>query len=360
MSAPNDESDKPFAPSQKKLDDARKRGEIAKSVDLITAGAYLGFTITILTLGAASLTALATSMMLLLEQADSLSIAAFLSTGQPFIGQLIAEAFTGTVAFFALPAACAIIVVAAQRAFIFAPSKIAPKLDRISPISGFKNKFGRQGLFEFVKSTVKLTIYCVILGVFLLAQSDRIIGSLNLPPALILAEMGKMVATLFIIVVVVSAVIGGIDMIWQQAEHHRKNMMSRKEMMDEMKESEGDPKMKQQRRQRAQEIAMNKMLADVPGADVVIVNPTHFAVALKWDRTTGQAPICVAKGVDEIAARIREQAHEHAVPLHSDPPTARALHASTEIGQEIAPEFYRPVAAAIRFAESMRQKARRS
>ncbi|MEJ6403211.1 EscU/YscU/HrcU family type III secretion system export apparatus switch protein [Yoonia sp. 2307UL14-13] len=360
MSAGPEDGDKPFAPSQKKLDDARKRGEIAKSVDLITAGAYLGFTIVLLAFGATSLTAVATAMMILLEQADDLSVAAFSHTGQSFIGQLIAETFKGTFALFVVPAACAILVVAGQRAFVFAPSKIAPKLDRISPISGFKNKFGRQGLFEFVKSTVKLTVYCVILGAFLFAQSDRIIGSLGLPPALILAEMGKMVVSLFIIVVLVAIVIGGVDLIWQQAEHQRKNMMSRKEMMDEMKESEGDPKMKQQRRQRAQDIAMNKMLSDVPGADVVIVNPTHFAVALKWDRTTGQAPICVAKGVDEIAARIREQAHEHAVPLHSDPPTARALHAGTEIGQQIAPEYYRPVAAAIRFAESIRQKARRS
>ena len=103
---------------------------------------------------------------------------------------------------------------------------------------------------------------------------------------------------------------------------------------------------------------MNKMLADVPTADVVIVNPTHFAVALKWDRSAGSAPVCVAKGVDEIAARIRELASEHAVPLHSDPATARALHASVEIGSEIAPDHYRAVAAAIRFAENIRQKAK--
>ena len=136
--------------------------------------------------------------------------------------------------------------------------------------------------------------------------------------------------------------------------------MSHKELTDEAKQAEGDPHMKQQRRQRGHEIAMNKMIAEVPTADVVIVNPTHYAVALKWDRSTPGAPECVAKGVDNVAARIREIAQENAVPIHSDPPTARALYASVNLGEEIAPEHYKPVAAAIRFAEAMREKARKS
>jgi flagellar biosynthetic protein FlhB len=115
----------------------------------------------------------------------------------------------------------------------------------------------------------------------------------------------------------------------------------------------------EQRRQRGQEIATNKMLQDVPTADVVVVNPTHYAVALKWDRSVGRAPICVAKGVDEVAARIRDLAHENGVPVHSDPPTARALHAEVDLGQEISQDHYRAVAAAIRFAEGIRKKAAR-
>ena len=134
--------------------------------------------------------------------------------------------------------------------------------------------------------------------------------------------------------------------------------MSHKELRDEYKESEGDPAMKQQRRQRAQDIAMNQMMGDVPSADVVVVNPTHYAVALKWKRGSGEVPVCVAKGVDEVAARIREKAREAGVPIHSDPPTARALHATIEIGQQISQEHYRPVAAAIRFADAMRKRAK--
>ena len=132
--------------------------------------------------------------------------------------------------------------------------------------------------------------------------------------------------------------------------------MSRKEMIDEAKDSEGDPHVKMQRRQRGQEIATNRMLQDVATADVVVLNPTHYAVALKWNRKGRGAPVCVAKGMDEIAARIREKAAEAGVPMHRDPPTARAIHASVEIGQPIRPEHYQAVAAAIRFAEAMRKR----
>jgi len=116
--------------------------------------------------------------------------------------------------------------------------------------------------------------------------------------------------------------------------------------------------MKQSRRERGQEIARNRMMMDVPDADVVIVNPTHYAVALKWDRKTGGAPVCVAKGTDEIALKIREVATMSGVPIRSDPPTARAVHATVEIGDEILHEHYAAVAAAIHFADAMRKKAR--
>lgn len=359
MSGGDDESDKQYEPTQKKLDDARKKGEIAKSADLTTAAAYGGFLLVSMTVGPAALIGMSTALSVLLGQSHQLADVVFAGSGAAFHADVLAQVFWGTLPWFAFPATLAILAVIAQRAFLFTPSKIVPKLNRISPLSGIKNKFGRQGLFEFLKSTTKLIIYSVILGFFLNAQIDRILGSIRLPPALILAELGRMVVGLASIVLLVALVLGGIDYLWQSAEHTRKNRMSRKEMTDEHKQAEGDPIMKQQRRQRAQELALNKMLADVPTADVVIVNPTHFAVALKWDRAAGAAPVCVAKGVDEIAARIRELAHENAVPLHSDPPTARALHASVDIGQEITPDHYQAVAAAIRFAETVRQKARR-
>ena len=188
-------------------------------------------------------------------------------------------------------------------------------------------------------------------------KTKTLVTTIQLGAQQSIAIMMRLALDFLMIVMLVSAAIGAVDFMWQKAEHIRKNRMSRKELVDEAKQQEGDPHMKGQRRQRAQEIAMNQMLGDVPGADVVIVNPTHYAVALKWSRLPGAAPECVAKGVDQIAFRIREIAEEAAVPIHSDPPTARALFAMVEIGQEVHPEHYQAVAAAIKFAEAMRAKS---
>lgn len=356
MSSESDEGEKEFDPSQKKLDEARKKGEIAKSTDLTTAAAYAGLLLAMLTIGPAAFDALGTALRILLAQSATIAVSIFADSETVVMGAVISEVVWGTLPWFVIPATLAVLSVVVQKAFVVAPSKLIPKLNRISPISGVKNKFGRQGLFEFFKSITKLFIYCIIMAFFLTSQMDAIVHTMFLPPALIVAELGKMLALLMILVLVIAFILGGIDYLWQNSEHMRKNRMSRKELMDEMKQSEGDPMMKQLRRQKGQAIAMNKMLADVPGADVVIVNPTHFAVALRWDRLTLGAPVCVAKGVDEVAARIKEIAFENAVPVHADPPTARALHASVEIGEEIPSDHYQAVAAAIRFAENIRQK----
>jgi len=353
-----DESDKQYEASQKKLDDARANGDVPLSADLTTAAGYGGFLIAALAFGPASLLGMGSALKVLLDQADTLSTQAFGGTAAPFGGGLLRSISVAAAPWFAIPAAVALLAILAQRGLIFAPAKLQPKLSRISPLATLGHKFGRAGLFEFGKSLVKLIIYCVVLGVFLTREMPRIIASLTLSPAMVTVELLALCAALIMIVLLVALTIGGVDLIWQIAEHNRKNRMSRQELMDEMKESEGDPALKQQRRQKAVSIAMNQMLAEVPKADVIIVNPTHFAVALKWDRKAGRAPVCIAKGVDEIAARIREIGAENGIPVHSDPPTARALHSAVEIGAEIRRDHYRAVAAAIRFAEAIRKKAR--
>lgn len=352
----DDDGDKQYEPSQKKLDDARKKGEIPKSTDLITAAAYGGLVLAVVSLGASSLVGVGTAMKVLLDQADSLSQLALDGSPQPVIGGVLGAIITQMVPWFALPAALALLSVVAQGAFLVVPSKIVPKLSRISPLEGLKNKFGRKGLFEFAKSFVKLTIYGVVLGLYVADRSEEMVAAMSLSPAMVTVELGRLTLTLMMIVLGISTTLGVVDLLWQRAEHTRKHRMSRQELIDETKESEGDPTQKQKRRQKGIEIAMNQMLADVEDASVIIVNPTHYAVALSWAGTAGSAPICVAKGVDEIAARIREIAVEHAIPIHSDPPTARALHATVEIGTEIPHNHYQAVAAAIRFAEMVRSK----
>jgi flagellar biosynthetic protein FlhB len=352
-----DQGEKQFEASQRKLDDARAKGEVVKSTDLTSAASYLGLVAAMFAVGGTSLIAVGSALRILLDQADNLSSSMFAGAPNPLMGTVFWTTGLAMAPWFAIPAAAALLCLIVQQAIVFAPDKLVPKLSRISPITGAKNKFGRQGFFEFVKSFVKLLIYCVVLGVFLAGQMDQIVGSAHLSAGMVSVVFGEMTLSLMLIVVVIASVLGLVDFTWQFNEHHRKHRMTRKEMTDEMKQSEGDPMLKQQRRQKAIDIAMNQMLADVPTSDVIIVNPTHYAVALKWDRGTIGAPVCVAKGVDEIAARIREAAMEHAIPIHSDPPTARSLHATVKIGAEISPDDYAAVAAAIRFAEAIRLKA---
>ncbi|TMM52502.1 flagellar type III secretion system protein FlhB [Sulfitobacter sabulilitoris] len=358
MSAPDDDTDKPFEATPHKLQEARKKGEIAKSNDLLTAAGYAGLLIAFLLSGAHGLTALGTALMVMIDRSSELAPLFFNGAAGAPVGGLMRAAAGSLFPIFAVPALAVMLALIAQRGLVFAPSKLRPKASRISILSNAKNKFGRSGLFEFFKSFAKLCIYSACLAAFINARLGEMVAVLNSEPRIAIALLTEVCLAFLFVVVIVSGAIGGIDAIWQHFEHLRKNRMSRKEIMDETKDAEGDPQIKQERRQRAMAKVNSQMMADVPKADVVIVNPTHYAVALTWSRAPGEAPVCVAKGVDEIAHRIRDLASEAGVPIHSDPPTARALHATTDIGQEIAPDHYQAVAAAIRFAEAMRQRAK--
>lgn len=358
--AQDDESgEKSHEPSQRKLDEARKKGEIPRAGDLNTAMAYLGLLICGVAIGGSSLVQFAETVLPLLEQPDRLTDLFFREGAVSIAGTLMTSALLSVAPLLVVPGVLVLLTLFATRGFAFSCSKLQPKLSRISPIENAKNKFGRRGLFEFFKSFVKLCVYSILLAFFLRNQLDAITGVIFGSAGEVVLLMNDLILRFLFVVVLIAMVIGGIDAFWQRAEHMRKNRMSQKELRDEMKESEGDPHVKGQRRMRAQELALNQMISGVPDADVVIVNPTHYAVALKWSRMPGTAPTCVAKGTDHIALRIREVATEAGVPIHSDPPTARALFATTDIGKEISTDHYRPVAAAIRFADSMRVKARR-
>ncbi|WP_223428000.1 EscU/YscU/HrcU family type III secretion system export apparatus switch protein [Tateyamaria pelophila] len=359
MSEQDDDSDKTFDPTPQKLLEARKKGDIAKSADLQTAAAYAGLTLAFLALGAQMVQSFGLQMQVMIDQADEMSRLMFEGGPNAPMGSVLWHTAVALVPVFALPALAVLTAILAQRAFVVAPSKLQPKLSRISLLQNAKQKFGRSGFFEFGKSFVKLLIYSTFLAAFLKARMPEMISVMHSGPGNVVQLLAELCIAFLLVVVLVSACIGGIDALWQHQEHIRKNRMSRKEIMDETKNSEGDPHLKQERRSRAQAIAAQQMMADVPDANVIIVNPTHYAVALKWAREAGTAPICVAKGVDDTAMRIRETAMEAGVPIHSDPPTARALYAVTEIGHEIAPDHYQAVAAAIRFADQMRDRARK-
>ncbi|SOC08112.1 flagellar biosynthetic protein FlhB [Rhodobacter sp. JA431] len=356
MSEEDDDS-KEFDPTPHKIEEARRKGDIVKSAEITVAAVYAGFVVTALAFGVYSLTKFGTWASVLLDQADTLSVQ-ILGGGPAVAGGIFFQLILTLGPWILLPMAAVILALVAQRALVIAPDKLEPKLNRIDPIHNAKQKFGRSGLFEFLKSFVKLVVISIILGYFIMRELPLILMTQQYEAPLIAGEFLKLIVEFLLLMLLLAGVIGAIDYLWQYSEFMRRNRMSRKELMDEMKQSEGDPHIKAQRRQKAIEIATQQMIADVAKADVVIVNPTHYAVALKWERGAKRAPVCVAKGVDEVAARIRAVANENAVPIHSDPPTARALHAAIEVGDEIRPEHYRPVAAAIRFAEKMRRRAK--
>jgi len=352
-------SDKPYDPTPRKLEEARKKGDIVRSADLNTAVSYGGFLVAGGFVAPWALQELGQSFQVAWGQADRLAGLMLAPGGGSVAAGLILPPATVLVAAVAVPAGLLLVVLFAQRAILFTPSRIAPKLNRLSPLANAKQKYGPPGLFQFAKSAVKLSVIGVLLAAYLAARADIILTSLYASPGQILGALGRLSFEFLAVTTALAFAIAAVDWMWEWSQHQTKNRMTRQELTDETKSSEGDPHMKQQRRQRGQAIAMNRMLADVPDADVVIVNPTHFAVALKWDRKSGGVPVCVAKGVDEIAGRIRSAASEAGVPIFSDPPTARALHASIEIGAPIRPDHFKAVAAAIRFADIMRAKARK-
>lgn len=349
--------EKTHEPTQKKLDDARKKGDVVRSTDLNAAAAYLGLALALVFAGPASVRRAGEALSLLLARADRLSSGLMQPGGGALLPTLAAEVLPAILPVMLLPLALVLVSVLAQRALVVSTDKLMPKLSRMSPISVAKNKFGPSGLFEFGKSTVKLVILSIALGLFLAINSDDMLASIHMTPEGVTGILGGYIASFLWLVFAIALVISAADYAWQVFDHRRKLMMSRQEIMDETKDSEGDPHMRQQRRQMGYDIATQRMMLDVPKADVVIVNPTHYAVALKWNRSRQNAPVCVAKGVDTVAARIREAAAEAGVPIHHDPPAARALHAMVEIGAEIRPDHYAAVAAAIRYAEKVRRIA---
>jgi flagellar biosynthetic protein FlhB len=358
MSDETSAGDKQYEPTQRKLDEARRKGELPRSTDLTGAAAYLGLAITAALLGYDTLGPMTESLAGLVSRAPQLAEAVF-GPGSAGVGQTLAlRLIPPIVPWFAISAVLALAALFAHRAVVFAPEKITPKLSRISLVQNAKNKFGLDGLFEFAKSATKLTIYSALLGVYLVSRLEFIIPAVDLPAKIAVIALFRETVRFIWLIVLIATAIAAVDLAWQVGSHHRKNRMTRKEVQDEAKDTEGDPYMKQQRRDRGMALASNRMLQDVPTADVVIVNPTRFAVALKWDRASPVAPVCVAKGAGEIAGRIRELAAEAGVPIHRDPPTARALYATVDIGSPIPPAQYRAVAAAIRFADLIRTKAR--
>ena len=352
------DAEKSHAPSQRRLDEARQRGDVPRSMDLVAAAVFGGAVLAVLVTGRWMVESFGSAAMGMISQADHLSELMVKGARAP-TGVLLKTFVVPFLPLFLLPMVGAVLAVAAQRGFIFAGEKVQFKASRINPWAALKGRFGAEGWFGWAKGIVKMTAICIVVATMIPDYIAQVLNSVSQEARQSSALMMQIVVDFLILAVLVSLVLGGADYGWQWYQHRKRLMMTRQEAIDEHKDQEGDPHVKMQRRQKGREIATSQMLAEVGKADVIVVNPTHYAVALKWKRGDRNAPICVAKGVDEIAARIREKAAEAGVPIHRDPPTARAIHATVEVGDPIRPEHYKAVAAAIRFAEAMRKRARR-
>ena len=353
----DDDTEREHEPSQKRLDDARTKGDVPRSPDLTTAAVYGGFVLALFVAGPAAIRQIGSAGMVLLGQADQFAPSVLAAGRAPTMGMLVAFALP-VVPILILPLVATLLSAGAQRSLIFSPDKLAPKLSRISLITMFGQKFGREGLFLFVSNLAKLCVVCLLVGILVARHAEDALLSLHLSAAQSTALLLQILLEFMVLALLTMLLFGGVEYGWQWFQHRRRNRMSWQEMVDEHKESDGDPHMKIHRRYRGREIAMSQMLQDVAKADVIVVNPTHYAVALKWKRGDRNPPLCIAKGVDEVAARIREKAAEAGIPIHRDPPTARAIHATVDVGAPIRPEQFKAVAAAIRFAEAMRKKAK--
>jgi flagellar biosynthetic protein FlhB len=352
MAEDQDESSKTEEATARKLADAHERGEVARSQE-INHWFVLGSGTLAIALfsvpGSRMMTDWLTGFIsnagtfqvapaTLLELMREVGFEVLLVLGLPFLF-LIVGALAGELI---------------QHRPVFTTERMTPNLAKISPLAGAKRLFSLRGLAEFAKGLLKIVAAGVAITyvvwperhILAATASWSLIDVLDVARALSLRILMAGLAVL--------AVIAALDYFYQRFSFMRDQRMTRQEVMDEAKQQDGDPMVKARLRQIRMERSRRRMMAAVPSADVVITNPTHYAVALKYDQTTMGAPRVVAKGVDAVAARIREIATEAGVPLVENPPLARALHAAVEVDQEIQPEHYRAVAEVIGYVMKLK------
>ncbi len=356
MSDKPDESEKTEDASSKKLEEAHKKGDVAKSQEVSTWFGMIGIGIILALLVGPMATQLAMPLSTfiiephaydvdggnILRIAQQLGVAVVLALGLPML-VLIVMALVGNLV---------------QHKPVFSAENMKPKMSKLSPMSGLKRIFGPQGIVNFVKALAKLVVVSTI--AFLVVWPERqMLGTLvRVELVTILPLLQGLAIKMIGGIIAVLTIIAGLDFAFQRAQWTKKQRMTQKEVKDEYKQMEGDPAVKGRLRQIRAERGRKRMMAQVPSASVVVTNPTHYSVALRYEEGMA-APICVAKGVDRVAFKIREIAKEHNIPLVENVPLARALHATVEVDDEVPPEHYRAVAQVIGYVMRLKGKVRR-
>ena len=355
--AESDGQEKTLDASPRKLEEARRKGDVPVSREGGVFGLYVAMLLALGLAGGEVATQFAATLLPMIEQPD-----AFLELereGYEAAGQAVLRALAiGIAPVFGLLVAGSLAPYFLQNTIIAATARLAPKVSNISPARGLGRLFGMRALFEFGKSMVKgiaVAAACWAVARPILEESA---GLAALDPVAFLHIAPGHIVTVLFAVAAVAGVVAAIDVTFQRFDYMRRQRMSLQEMKEEMRSTEGDPHVKSMRRARQRKMAQQRMMTEVPRATVIITNPTHYAVALRYDRAKDAAPVCVAKGTDLVARRIREIAEAAKVPLVEDRPLARALHAGVEIGETIPREQFEAVAKIIGLIWSRRTAAR--
>lgn len=329
-------------PTSKRLDEARKKGQVARSRELNTFLVVVGGLLFIWLTG----DQLAASIFIFMEHLLTPS-------GELLVNPALIVSHVGTSILSGLLLVLPLLVVTVFLALlgpglmgglIFSPSSIAFKAEKLDPIKGLSRIFSVKGLIELVKALLKfLLIAAVAVALFFSLQTEMMsLARLQVTDAIV--RSGEIIIWAALCAALSLAIVASIDIPFQIWDHTKQLKMTKQEIKDEFKETDGRPEVKARIRQLQHEASHRRMLEDVPHADVVITNPTHYSVALRYDQDGAAAPIVVAKGADLIAFKIREIAAEHEVPIYEEPPLARAIYGSTEIGDEIPAPLFMAVA----------------
>lgn len=348
-----DKSEKTEDASQKKLDDAHKKGDVAKSQEVTTWFMMLGTTM-VFGLMAPTLSAnLLQHLKGIVANADQISM-----TGAgfgEFWREMAQTVLMVTLAPLSLLAVFAIAANLVQHKPVWSFDPVTPKFSKISPIKGFQRLFSTDSLVNFAKGMFKLVVVATVMVGVMWPERDRLDTIITADPLsllIVFQELGlKLLAATLIIVTVIAL----LDFLYQRHKWFERQKMTVKEVRDEYKQMEGDPKVKGRIRQIREERGRRRMMAEVPNANVIITNPTHYAVALKYDRSM-PAPKCVAKGTDAVALKIREVGTEADVPIVENPPLARALYAGVDIDEVIPVEHFKAVAQVIGYVMRLKDR----
>jgi len=356
MAEGENDSDRSEDPSAKRLDEALQRGDVAKSAEVSTWFVIGGAAIMLAAFSGPMSSGLTTTMRGIVANAHQIPV-----DGRGLIA-MAARIEYEVIAAIGIPLALLMLAGIGgnmiQHRLVWSGEALKPKFSKISPLAGIKRLFSMQAVANFVKGLIKIAVLGAVMTALLWPQRHRLeglvqvdlFGTLLLTKSLALQMIGAVVAILFLV--------AAADFVFQYRQWYERQKMSMRELKEEFKQSEGDPMIKGKIRQLRQQRMRKRMMAAVPKASVIITNPTHYAIALQYDKGM-EAPVCLAKGTDLMALKIREIAAAHSVPIVENPPLARALHATVEIDEEIPTEHYKAVAEVIGYVMKLRRAAGR-